>query len=267
MNKGCYDRQDLFRPLWPFSEPADSHDEVFVVGPFTLPVSGTGQLDLNLPVQLDDDVNFFMRAMSFVNISPDVGAFGVLARLRTTYGDPLSDGLIYSLGNWSNSGGELEAFGIPIEQEVECSPGGALLFDFQMSSNGSPALFDHTAAGETIQFQAAVMGAAGNGFTIAIVNPGAPNVPLSVAVVGTAVTVTLATNGASAITSTFAQVQAIINTTAAVQAVMVALLSGPNPATIMTALATTPLAGGHNGTPTTLQGCIIGVKRFGKCAQ
>ncbi|SCF33849.1 Chitobiase/beta-hexosaminidase C-terminal domain-containing protein [Micromonospora viridifaciens] len=51
----------------------------------------------------------------------------------------------------------------------------------------------------------------GNDLTMALVNPGAANAPLTVGVAGKAVTVSLATNGSGAITSTAAQVVAAIN--------------------------------------------------------
>ena len=153
-----------------------------------------------------------------------------------------------------------------MEQEVECSPGGTILFDFQLSSQGSAAEFTKTGVDGNIEFVSAIMGLAGDGATIELLHTAAPNLPLSVAVVGRAVTVTLATNGASAITSTFQDVQNIINNTAAVQAVMFALLFTTNPAEIITALATTPLVGGANGAPTTLMATFIGVKRFERCA-
>jgi hypothetical protein len=50
-----------------------------------------------------------------------------------------------------------------------------------------------------------------NAITVQTVNPGAPNQPLSVGVAGNAITITLATDGAGALSSTAAQVVAAVN--------------------------------------------------------
>jgi len=86
----CYDRTDLYRPQWAFSEPDYSHDELFIVGPFSLAVTANGTLSLNLPTQLDDDVPFYIRAVYFGQLDPGNGfpGNGVLARLRDCF--PLS---------------------------------------------------------------------------------------------------------------------------------------------------------------------------------
>jgi hypothetical protein len=265
----CYDRSDLFRPQWAFSEPDDSRDQLFITGPFSLAVEATGVLSLNLPVQLDDDVAFFIRAIYFGELSPltdTISGNGALVRLRDCYGNMLTNGLIYALGAWGSAQDTVNAFGFVLEQEVECSPGGTLLFDFQLSSNGAVASATLPGTPGDMVFESAVMGAAGNGATITLVNPAAANVPLSVAVVGRAVTVTLSTNGASALTATFAQIAALLNTTPAVQAILFALIFSANPNQVATILATTPLVGGANGTPVTLQATLIGVKRFVRCA-
>jgi hypothetical protein len=271
----CYDRSDLYRAQWAIAEPDYAHDELFIVGPFSLSVAANGTLSLNLPTQLDDDVPFYLRAVYFGELDPGNGfpGNGVLARLRDCFGNMLGGelgtgaaGLIYALGAWGSALDGVNAFGFTVEPEVECSPGGTLLWDFQVSSQGTAASFSKTGVSGSIEFVSAIMGAAGNGATIELLHTVAPNLPLSVAVVGRAVTVTLATNGASAISSTFAQVAAIINNTPAVQAVMFALLFTSNPAEVITALVTTPLAGGSNGGQTNLVATLIGVKRFVRCA-
>lgn len=271
MNKSaltCYDRTDLYRPQWAFDEPVDAHDELFIVGPFSLAVAGDGTLSLNLPVQLDDDVQFYIRAVYFGELNPATGFLakgGILARLRDCYGNMLTQGLILALGAWGSAIDGVNAFGFTLEQEVECSPGGTLLFDFQVSSQGSAASFTKTVGGQSLVFESAIMGLAGDGATITLLHTVAPNLPLSVAVVGRAVTVTLATNGASVITSTFQDVQNIINNTPAVQAVMFALFFGSNPLTVITAQALSTLTGGSNGAPLVFQATLIGVKRFVRC--
>jgi len=280
----CYDRTDRYRPQGFFETPSGYRDEVFILGPFPLPISQTGQLTFNLPVQMEDDVEFIIRAMMLApqfgtldSETPGGPAQGMLVRIRDCWGNSLCgsgmsssgsaiEDFVLGMGIWCNQAGNgVNAFGFVMEPELPCPPGGTMLFDFQAPSGGQAAFFTFTIGPESITFEAAVGGAAGNGFTIHLVDPGAPNVPLSVAVVGTAVTVTLATDGGSAITSTFQDVQNIVNLTPAVQAVMFAILTGSTPLAVVTALATTPLAGGVNGAVTTFFGTFIGVKRFREC--
>lgn len=265
----CYDRAELYRPQWAFSEPAGVHDELFIVGPFSLVVEGTGALTLNLPVQLDDDVSYFIRAIYFGQLNPNNGVIqsGILVRMRDNNGNMLTDGLILALGAWSNALDGDNAFGFTLEPEVECAPGGTILFDFQLGSQGGAAEFTKALAPGSIVFNSAIGGAGGNGSTIELLHVAAPNVPLSVAVTGRNVVVTLQTNGASAIISTAQDVASIINNTPAVQAVMFALLFTANPAQVITALAVSALTGGVNGSPVTLTGTLIGVKRFERCKQ
>lgn len=69
-----------------------------------------------------------------------------------------------------------------------------------------------TSAGEgQVVFTARQKGIAGHDVTVAIVDPGAANSPLSVSVAGRAITVSLATGSAGAVTSTAAQVVAAVN--------------------------------------------------------
>ena len=96
-------------------------------------------------------------------------------------------------------------------------------------------------------FRAATPGAAGNSITIQLVDPPGNNVALSVAVVGTVITVTLATDGTSTITSTAAQVRALINAAAGARSLVYAVLASGNDGTgLVTALAATPLTGGSD---------------------
>lgn len=286
-SRSTNDPSELYRPQWAYAEPDDARDETFVVGPWSLTIDGTGLLTQSLPVQLDDDVDYYIRA---IKLEPKVGTTGgqgtgYLVRLRDAFGNPLcSSGrttaappplvqnpdLVLGLGVWANQEAGLNAFAWVMEPEVECPPGGTLLFDFQAQSTGNAAVIALIVAGETIQFTAAVFGTAGNGSgSIELINPAAANVPLSIAVVGTAVRVTLQTNGASAIISTFVEVADIINATPAALAILFAVLLGAAPATVITALATTALGSGstpgHNGTPITVEGSFYGVKRFRRC--
>lgn len=285
MRRGCYDPREVYRPQWAYSTPKGFHDEGWIMGPFPLTVPGTGALALNLPAQLDDDVPFLIRAIMIDGLLgtaeadlPPVDIFaGALVRIRDTYGNPLTaagvnqtgaavDDLVLGLGVWANQLNGLNAFGFVIEPEIECSPGGSIIFDILAPTSGNAANFFDTIGGESIEFVAAVMGPAGNAFTITLIDPGAPSVPLSVVVVGGVnVQVTLATNPGSVITTTFAELQAIINGTPAVLALMYALIFGPTPNAVVTALALTPLGSGTNGLPVTYNGTFIGVKRFPDC--
>jgi hypothetical protein len=283
----CTDPSDLYRPQWPYAEPDDARDEVFVVGPFSMVIDGTGLLTQSVPVQLDDDVDYYIRS---IKLQTQVGTTGgqgtgMLVRLRDPYGNPLCAGgsstaapipliqnadLALGLGVWANQEDGLNAWAWVMEPEIACPPGGTLLFDFQAQSTGNSAKISLTVAGEVIQFTAAIFGAAGNGSgSIELINPGAANVPLSIAVVGTAVRVTLQTNGASAIISTFEQVANLVNSTPAALAIMFAVILGPDPATVITALATSAFGTGpipgRNGSPITVEGSFYGVKRFRRC--
>lgn len=103
-------------------------------------------------------------------------------------------------------------FGWPLEDELVCPPAGTFLFDFQISTNATVALFSIVDVLLTITFFAGVWGTAGNGVTITLIDPGAPNVPLSLAIVGGVnVEVTLATDGGGVVTSTFQDIADIVN--------------------------------------------------------
>jgi hypothetical protein len=266
MNRpGCFDPSAKFKPQWAYQTPDGFRDELYLY-PFSFTVLADGKtFALSLPLQLDDDVPTILRAILFPNCGPNPSSFDFPAFVRITdsNGNPLSDGLILAAGVYGLSGGENQnAFGFPFEPEIVCAPGGAILFDFLVSSNGGVS--QHEFGAIALNFFAAIMGAAGNGLTIQLIDPGAPNVPLSVALVGGIhVQVTLQTDGASAIISTAAQVAAIVNGTPAIAAVMGAIPEIP--ATVATAEPQTPLTGGSNGGNVTLNGTLIGVKRFPEC--
>jgi len=264
----------LFKPQWAYSTPDGFHDEMFILGTFTFSLPGSGGVvTQDLPVQCDDDVPYYIRGIMFGG-----NAANFFIRIRDTYNNPIVGAqpagniagvlstLVLGVGCWCSQTDGDNAFGFPIEPEVECSPGGSVLFDFLGTSNGTAASVALTSGGTTLTLTAALMGAAGNGATITLVNPAAPNVPLSVAVVGRNVTVTLATDGASALTSTWLDVANIINDTPAAFAVMFATLSGPPFTTVIPAHGLATLAGGLNSSePITIQGTFIGVKRRPNC--
>jgi hypothetical protein len=270
LNPGCYNPAQQFKPQWAYATPAGSRDEIYQV-PFSLNFTANGTLFQNLPVQLDDDVPFVLRAILFPNCGPFAGGSIVpaLIRIRDTEGNPISDGLVLAAGAYGLSGfANDNAFGFPVEPEILCAPGGSILFDVQANSNGAGSSATIVNGGDQLTFYAQIMGAAGNGLTIQLIDPGAPNVALSAALVGGIhVQVTLATDGGGAITSTFAQIAAIINSTAAVAAKMGAVASPLTSVAVATAVAQTPLTGGTNGVAAILNGSLLGVKRFSECNQ
>lgn len=264
---GCEDPTRLFRPQWAYVTPPGYRDETYVI-PINFTVLANGKIQTGLPWQLDDDVPWSLRGIMFPWIGPlDIGGSPALARIWDSRGNPLTEGLILGLGVYGNVGIQsVNAFGFPVEPEIWCEPGGVLTFDFAVQSNGFYASFLHVGAVAQLLFYSTLFGAVGNALTIQLIDPGAANIPLSVALVGGVnVQVTLQTDGAAAIISTFQQVIDIINNTAAVHAVMSAFLAVPPGSEVITALGVTALAGGVNGTNVELFGCLIGVKRFPEC--
>jgi hypothetical protein len=229
-----YQPAELFKPQFSYATPEGYRDEEFLI-PFLFSVLGNGQLVRQLPWQLDDDVPFIIRGIIFpqIGLSNNSPAPGY-ARIWDTQGNPLSLGLVLALGMWSQAGldwqGNAYAWGFPIEPEIECAPGGALLFDFQLQTNAGIASTTYTGVLEGILFQAAIYGTGGNVYTIAMLNPAANNVPLSVALVGGVnVQVTLSTDGGGAITATVQQVVDLINNSPALVGIMTAQAFGTDP--------------------------------------
>lgn len=92
-----------------------------------------------------------------------------------------------------------------------------------------------------ITYAAVAFGAAGNDVTIRLLDPGAPDEVLSVSVASSAITVSLATDGSSVITSTANDVIAAIQASTPASALVSVSGSG---ALALSALVATPLAGG-----------------------
>jgi len=280
MKMPCQFPRDLFKPQFAYATPQGYRDEPYWI-PFKFTIPADGNIHLGLPWSLDDDVPFILRGVIFpaigtaqpgANTIPPT-AFPALCRMRDTEGNALQDTLVLALGVWAQSGFAptttptgINAFGFPVEPEVLCAPGGTIIFDFQIPTDAVPATLSHTVGGSTVVFAAAVYGLAGNAYTIQFTNPGAPSVPLSVAVVGNAVNVTLATNGASVIVTTIAQAAAAINSTLAALALMGAVVTVGG-SDLATAFGPTNLAGGlaQVGAGVVLTGTMIGVKRFPEC--
>lgn len=94
-------------------------------------------------------------------------------------------------------------------------------------------------------FTARDPGSKGNGITVAYVDPGAASQSLAVTVSGSAISVSLATNAGSAITSTAAQVKTAIEALFNADRLVVISNAGGNDGTgVVTALSATALAGG-----------------------
>jgi hypothetical protein len=104
---------------------------------------------------------------------------------------------------------------------------------------------DAAVANGSIVWTSRVPGVAGNATTLALVNPGAPNSPLGVAVVAAAITVNLQTNGAAALVTTASQLIAAIKADPAADALVFGEEArGHNGTGLVTAIVATNLAGG-----------------------
>lgn len=120
-----------------------------------------------------------------------------------------------------------------------------------------------------LDFTAATAGADGNDITIRYVDPAANSQALAVSVVGSAITVSLATDGAGVITSTAAQVDAAIDALPAAAALVTPANKAGNDGTgVVTAMAAAALTGGMTPTTTlfTVRG-VVAVKLFARCTE
>lgn len=106
-----------------------------------------------------------------------------------------------------------------------------------------------TGANNDLVFTAvAGQGQTANGISVRYVNPGAPSISLDVSVIGLAITVRLATNGSSVITTTAAQITAAIAADPDASFLVTSANAPANSgAGVVTALSATPLAGGSDG--------------------
>jgi hypothetical protein len=290
----------LFKPQWSYPTPPGFRDEFFAV-PFHWTIDGAGLLVRSLPWTLDDDVPYLLRGITFSQIGTHVPNFVAsqspgFCRIWEPHGNPLSsrgsintDGpeyfdLALALGVWAQSGFSqdgvgINAFGFPMEPEIECPPGSTLLFDFQLHTNASPGSVDVLGGFDFMEVVSGLIGNAGAVITFEAIDPGAPNVALSIAVVGGIhVQVTLATDGGSALISTFNDVIALINAAGAAGLIP---LPAPNQAfplvyaylggagtgiEIVPAFPETALTNGANpSTPMYITGSLLGVKRFQEC--
>lgn len=118
------------------------------------------------------------------------------------------------------------------------------------SSASVPASLATALTGDNndIQLYAATAGADGNDITLALVDPSGNDESLAVTVTDSAISASLATDGAGAITSTAAEVVAAINAEGdAAELVTAYLKSGNDGSGVVTALAATALSGGADG--------------------
>lgn len=120
-----------------------------------------------------------------------------------------------------------------------------------------------------LTFTAVAVDATGNDITIAYVDPAAPSVALLVTVVGSAISVRLATDESSVITSTAAQVDAAIDALPAAAALVTPANKAANDGTgVVTAMAATPLTGGLTPTLTLFDVTgLVAVKLIARCTE
>jgi hypothetical protein len=102
---------------------------------------------------------------------------------------------------------------------------------------------DMTAATSDLTYTAVDTGYAGNDITVTHADPSANNAPLSISVTGTAITISLATGVAGAITSTAALVKAAVNAHAEASLLVLCEDEGVGSG-VVNAVAVTSLAGG-----------------------
>jgi hypothetical protein len=118
----------------------------------------------------------------------------------------------------------------------------------RMTRTGGPDTLVTSAASVTIQnlrFDADVAGEDGNLISVEFIDPSANSEPLAVAVTGSVIEVTLATNGSGVITSTATQVKAAIDASSPAAALVNVTIVGLG-STVQTAAAPTLLSGGRS---------------------
>ena len=106
---------------------------------------------------------------------------------------------------------------------------------------------------QDLTYTAKTAGVAGDSITIAYIDPPGNNVALSVAVTGTDIVVTLATNGSSVVTSTAAQIKAAVDAKVEAAALVSVAVTGTG-TTVQAAAGATPLAGGADETDGSIDG-------------
>ena len=224
----CYDKSKLYKPEWAYSTPkgyrADRSSCRFVLCSCEWRDSG----ELPLALGYGCAVGFQGCCVSPIGTAQGVNSPGYnvgtpgLVRIRDTEGNPLTNDrqnqdCVLAFGAVGQSGfNGINASGFPFGLGVDCERGGVITFDFILPSVAVPAsllIFPG------FSVQAKVGGVGGNAITVAFVQAGL-NTPLSVTVVGNAITVNLATDGGGSITSSYSDTAAAIVLSAAASALV-----------------------------------------------
>ncbi len=269
-NRACFFPNDKYKPSHAWKTPPGLWDEEYLI-PFNFTVAGDGSPSFRNPIQMPDDAPWILRGIVFPQIGITSGVNDAVrapgaARLWDGRGNPMSKGLVLTLGVWCQSGwAGVNAFGWWFSDEVMFDPGGFAYLDLQLNTNAGVALANSIFGSDSIIWDANIYGTAGNAYTVNLVDPAAASSPLSVAVVGgNTVNVSLETDGASAIISTSQDVIDIINATPAASALILPWLAAGDGTEIVTA-DTAALAGGSDSEPIVVAGCLLGVKRRPIC--
>lgn len=268
-NRACFNPGDRYKPAHAFRTPDGFWDETYLI-PFSFVVPGNGQPSFRNLIQMPDDSPWILRGIVFpqIGISTIINGaerFPGKARLWDGRGNPMSKGLVLTLGAWCQSGfNDVNAFGWAFADEVSFDPGGFAMLDLELNTNAAIASANAIFGADSIIFDANIYGTGGNGYQVDLVDPGAPNIPLSIGVVGTTITVTLETDGGSSIVTTSQEVIDIINDTAAASALVLAWLAAGD-GTDIVAADSLVLGGGAASSPITVSGTLLGVKRRPVC--
>jgi len=121
--------RNKYRAEWIYLTPPGFRDEPFDVS-WTFIVSKNGNIQRGFPVQLDDDAPYIIRGF----ISDMFTTAPGLATLYDCYGNPLQNGLAYLFGGWA-----FGSYAWPVDQQIECPPGGVITMDFQLPNTGGNA--------------------------------------------------------------------------------------------------------------------------------
>ena len=271
----CYAPSILYKPEFAYAPPDGYRAESFIV-PFSFNILANGEIQADNPWKLDDDVPWVWRGMVWPQVgtaeqvnATSSGILGtpMLTRVRDTHGNPLStcnqtNGYVLGFGAIGQSGFDnINAFGFPFGCEIQCEPGGVILFDFQIPNIYASA----QAQVAQVFLTAKLSGTGGNALTITVVVAG-NNTPLSVTVVGNAITVNSATDGLGNATTTSTQAAAAILANAAAAALVLVRVIGDGTLVLSDSGGPVAFYGGTN-TPQVVivQGANLGVKLFKDC--
>lgn len=178
------------------------------------------KISANATVALCNAEDIFYGKLAKVDTSPEVGAIRDCCCTEVTY-----------TGNPSLNYQPLVANGLGGVKPPAAAVAATLATGVVANNNA-------------LTFTAKDAGLGGNNITLTMTDPPGNNVALSVDVVGRDINVTLATDGASAITSTAALVKAAIEASSAADLVTAAHTGASTGAAAVVAVAATNLAGG-----------------------